>query len=78
MEVIVNVYRGHSDKCYSFAANYLNGYMLYDEYEDELRAYAGWYELKQHADYDDWFTSLELSDGDKITAWQYLPKPLEK
>ena len=80
-ELIVCVRRGHNGKVYVFAARYLNKYPLYSEYhedadEDGMLISTGWYDVKQHCEYDDWYSELiEPRSGDVITHWMPLPPP---
>ena len=77
-EFIVCVYRKRQGKSYSFAAQYLNAMQLYNDCEDEEKLFTGWHDVKEHADYDGWYSPLELSDGDAVTHWQPLPPPPEQ
>lgn len=74
-EFIVCVYRKLQDRSYCFAAQYLNAMQLYNECEDDERLFSGWHDVKEHADYDGWYSPLELHEGDKVTHWQPLPEP---
>lgn len=73
-EFIVCVYRSHNGESYSFSARFLNDYPLYTDYEDKPALHSGWYDVKEHADYDGWYSPLiDEKSGDKVTHWMPLP-----
>ena len=73
-EFIVCVYRSHNGESYSFSARFLNDYPLQTDYEDEPALHSGWYDAKEHADYDGWYSPLiDEKSGDKVTHWMPLP-----
>lgn len=73
-EFIVCVYRSHNRECYSFSARFLNNFPLHNDYEDEPALHSGWYDVREHADYDGWYSPLiEGQSGDKVTHWMPLP-----
>lgn len=73
-EFIVCVYRSHRSESYSFSARFLNDYPLHTDYEDEPALHSGWYDVKEHADYDGWYSPLiDEKSGDKVTHWMPLP-----
>jgi len=73
-EFIVCVYRSHNGESYSFSARFLNDYPLHTDYEDEPALHSGWYDAKEHADYDGWYSPLiDEKSGDKVTHWMPLP-----
>lgn len=61
-------------KRYSFPAAYLNAMVLENPHMDDDQVVTGWYDIKWHSDYDEFFESL-LSEGDAVIAWQSLPPP---
>ena len=73
-EVIVSVFRSHNQETYCFSAQYLN-VMSLTNYDDSETVNTGWYSVREHSDYDGCYSPIYLADGDKITGWQYLPKP---
>lgn len=73
-EVIVSVKRAHDGKSYSFSARYLNSFPLHSDYEDEPMIVTGWHDVKEHAEYDGWYSPLiDSSSGDEVTHWMPLP-----
>jgi len=77
---IVAVYRKHSDKIYTFCADYLNQYPLaYDDghtdlNDDEgLRPTTGWFDHSSNFEYDDLWNTLSFGDGDKMVGWREVP-----
>lgn len=73
-EFIVCVYRSHNGESYSFSARFLNDYPLHTDYEDEPALHSGWYDVKEHADYDGWYSPLiDENSGDKVTHWMPMP-----
>lgn len=80
----VCVQRGHNGKRYVFPAVYLNKYGLYSEHdpeadEDGCLPSTGWYDVKQHYEYDNWFSPLlDAASGDELISWQSLPPAPEE
>lgn len=73
-EVIVCVKRAHDGKSYCFSARYLNNFPLHDDYDDEPKVVTGWHDVKEHADYDGWYSPLiDRESGDAVTHWMPLP-----
>lgn len=73
-EVIVCVKRAHNGQSYSFSARYLNNFPLHSDSEDEPAFVTGWYDVKEHAEYDGWYSPLiDSSSGDEVTHWLPLP-----
>lgn len=73
-EVIVCVKRAHNGQSYSFSARYLNNFPLHSDSEDEPMIVTGWHDVKEHAEYDGWYSPLiDSSSGDEVTHWMPLP-----
>lgn len=85
-EFILAVYRKHSGKVYSFAAEYLNGYRLRYDYgcpKDKGGVCdgcgdgcptTGWYYVEGADDDGYTYHALSLDDGDEIKGWRELPQ----
>lgn len=52
-----------------------DGYSIASCGEDSLPKISGWFDCKQHHDFDDWYQPL-LSTGDRVVAWMNYPAPL--
>jgi hypothetical protein len=65
--------RAHNGKTYVLEACYLNAYPLCSTNdEDEEVPFTGWYQNKEHADYDDFYAPINTG-GDEVTHWMPLP-----
>jgi hypothetical protein len=86
-EYVIAVFRGRSEKVYSFAASYLNAFPL--QYEwcpkdakatggcadcDDGCPTTGWFVQTGDEDDGSTFQSLSLKDGDKIMGWRDIPQ----
>lgn len=67
--------RKHDGKSYSMPAVYLNKMELtnVNSYDDEY--FTGWYETKEHYEFEQYYSKIESNDGDIVTHWQPLPTP---
>lgn len=66
--------RAHSGETYVFQAVYLNGYLLSDTRDEEIeKPFTGWYDTKDHSDYDEYFEPIDNVAGDEVTHWMPLP-----
>jgi len=74
-EFIICIYRKRLDTSFVFSAQYLNEMPLYNDCEDDENLFTGWHDVKEHADYDGWYSPLHLDEGDAITHWMPLPEP---
>ena len=78
-EVIVCVRRAHNGQPYVFSARYLNKFPLHNEChpdadEDGCLITTGWHDVKEHSEYDGWYSPLiEAGSGDEVTHWMPLP-----
>lgn len=73
-EVIVCVKRAHNGESYVFSARYLNTFLLYnDDIDDESTTATGWHDVKEHSEYDGWYSKLiDDGSGDEVTHWMPL------
>jgi len=73
-EVIVCVKRAHNGESYVFSARYLNAFLLYnDDIDDESTTATGWHDVKEHSEYDGWYSKLiDDGSGDEVTHWMPL------
>ncbi|WP_430293036.1 DUF551 domain-containing protein [Pseudomonas sp. B1-22] len=77
-EVIVCVRRAHNGQSYVFSARYLNQFALYteghpDADENGCLISTGWHDVKEHSEYDGWYSPLIAVEGDEVTHWMPLP-----
>ncbi len=78
-ELIVCVRRSRNGESYVFSARYLNKYSLYskghpDADEDGFFEATGWHDVKEHREYDGWYSPLiDANSGDEVTHWMPLP-----
>lgn len=86
-ELILAVYRKHSGKVYSFAAEYLNGYRLRYDYgcpkdkggvcdgcEEDGCPTTGWHYVDGAEDDGCTYHALSLDEGDEIKGWREVPR----
>ncbi|TLP68199.1 DUF551 domain-containing protein [Pseudomonas nitroreducens] len=77
-EFIVCVHRAHDGKRYVFSARWLNNFPLHSEGhpdadDDGCMLATGWHDVKEHSDYDGWYSPLITTEGDAVTHWMPLP-----